>query len=178
MKVQKSLLSFWISPIIKLLAIALLLINGFYWFTPELADYVAKMYSGISSSHYTLTNSNHLLGWLISSVQISVLTYGLFTIAHIFQDFSKGVWFAINFSNRIKRFGISLLVFSLLSPVVQVLTGLALTYANPETQRMIVLSIDIDGKGLIILLVGILLILIGKVMAEATRLADENRQII
>ena len=83
-----------------------------------------------------------------------------------------------SFSNKMKRFGISLLLFSLLSPVVQGLTGLVLTYANSETKRMIVISFGIDGKGIIILLVGILLILIGKVMAEATRLADENNQII
>jgi len=62
--------------------------------------------------------------------------------------------------------------------VVQVLTGLALTYTNPVTQRVISVFFEIDGRGIVILLVGILLILIGKVMTEATRLADENSQII
>lgn len=178
MNIQKSPIGLWMSPITKLLGIALLLVNSVYWFTPELADYVARMYSGIGSSHYTLTTTNRSLGWLISSLQISVLTYGLFTVADIFKDFSRGVWFVTSFSNKMKRFGISLLLFSLLSPVVQGLTGLVLTYANSETKRMIVISFGIDGKGIIILLVGILLILIGKVMAEATRLADENNQII
>ncbi len=178
MQSHKSAIGLWMSPMTKLLGIALLLINSFYWFTPAFAESVAIMYSGIDASHYTLTSSNRLLGWLISSLQISLLSYGLFTVASIFQDFANGIWFVDSFGNKIKRFGVSLLIFSLLSPVVQALTGFALTYTNPETQRMIVLSISIDGKGVIILLVGILLILIGKVMAEATRLADENSQII
>jgi len=179
MKTQKSTLGFWISPITKLLGIALLLINSFYWSIPEMAEYVASAYSGISPSHYTLTATNRFLGWLITTLQIAVLTYGLFTVANIFRDFSKGIWFATSFSNKLKRFGISLLIFSLLSPIVQVLTGFALTYTNtPETERMIILSFNIDGKGATIFLIGILLILMGKVITEATRLADENSQII
>lgn len=179
MKAQNSTLGLWISPITKLLGIALLLINSFYWFIPEMAESVASAYSGISPSHYTLTAANRFLGWLITTLQISVLTYGLFIVANIFRDFSKGIWFASSFSNKLKNFGISLLIFSLLSPIVQVLTGFALTYTNtPETKRMIILSFNIDGKGATIFLIGILLILMGKVIIEATRLADENSQII
>ncbi|MCK5810372.1 MAG: hypothetical protein KAH00_04745 [Cocleimonas sp.] len=178
MMLYKSPISLWMSPITKLLGVALIFVNTLFWFMPDLAHSVAIMYSGIDASHYTLTPSNRFLGWLISSLQVSVLSYGFFTVASIFQDFANGIWFADSFSNKIKRFGISLLIFSLLSPVVQALTGLALTYSNPVTQRMISISFEIDGKGMIILLVGILLIFIGKVIAEATRLADENSQII
>jgi len=88
MKSYKSPISLWMSPITKLLGIALLLVNSFFWFTPELAHSVAIMYSGIDASHYTLTTSNRFLGWLISSLQVAVLSYGLFTVATIFQNFA------------------------------------------------------------------------------------------
>lgn len=55
---------------------------------------------------------------------------------------------------------------------------MALTYGNPAGQRMLSVSVSLDFKGVIILFVGTLLIMMAKVMIEATRISDENHQII
>ncbi|WP_171004743.1 DUF2975 domain-containing protein [Bathymodiolus heckerae thiotrophic gill symbiont] len=162
----------------KILALMLFVINTLLWFDAEFARQVASFYSGIDSSLFTLTTSNKLIVWFISSLQISTLSFALFVVAGIFQDFAQGRWFTQRFSNQLKWVGISLLVFLLLSPVVQMLTSLALTYTNPAGERLIAFSFGVDIKGLIILFLGILLILIAKVMTKATKISDENKQII
>ncbi|MBA5248442.1 MAG: hypothetical protein FE834_02745 [Gammaproteobacteria bacterium] len=178
MKIEKSSLGLWLGSFAKISAILLLVMNAVFWFHPDLARQVAESYSGVDASLFTLTVNNQILGWLISSLQLSVLSFALFTIAGIFEDFGKGLWFVARFSYKLKLFGGSLLLFSLLAPVVQALTSLALTYANPEGERMFVVSFTINLQGLIILFVGILLLLMGRVMDKAIQISDENKEII
>ena len=178
MTVTKPPFSTWMASIAKVLGIALLLINAVYWFHSALVEQAAEGYSGLSASLFTLTTGNRLMGWFISSLQLSVLTFALFTVANIFQDFGKRKWFAERFSRRLKWFGIALLLYSALSPIVQMLISMSLTYGNPAGQRMLSVSVSLDFKGVIILFVGILLIMMAKVMTEATRISDENHQII
>lgn len=178
MNIEKSSLGVWLGFFAKISAILLLGMNTLFWFHPDLVQQVAESYSGVDASLFTLTTTSQTLGWLISSLQLSVLSFALFAIASIFEDFGKGLWFVMRFSHKLKLFGGSLLLFSLLTPVVQALTSLALTYANPEGERLLIVSFAIDFKGLIILFVGILLLLMGKVMDKAIQISDENKEII
>ena len=77
---------------------------------------------------------------------------------------------------RMRRIGLCILVLALLRPLTSTMLGLILTSANPPGQRILALSIGIDDY--MIAALGGLVLAIGHVMTEATRIADENRQIV
>lgn len=74
---------------------------------------------------------------------------------------------------HILRIGQALVAAALPGVVTRALQGLALTYDNGPGHRMLALSLDGATAGFI--LAGGLLVVIGWVMGEAARVADDNR---
>lgn len=178
MKITKSTLSNWLAPFSRLVGIGFLVVNAVLWLNPEWVLIPAQAFSGLTESQYTLTAMNRGLGFLVSSLHIAVLVYGLFAVAQVFRDFASGQWFVPQFSKLLRRFGTALIVFSLLTPIVQMLLSVILTFQNPEGERMVVLGFSGDHNAIIVPLTGILLVLIGTVLKEASRIADDNEKII
>ena len=173
-------LSPFLAPFSRLLAIGFLLVNGALWFGVEYAEFPARAYSGMVETDFNLGLNNRIFGALISSVHLGVLCYGLWAVAKIFSRLNTGKWYVPEFSQCLRRFGISLVVFTLLIPVVQALMSLALTYNNEVGKRMIILDVDSSTAPIsfVLLLIGVLLSLMASVLVRAREVAEEYEKIV
>ncbi|WP_162938130.1 hypothetical protein [Kiloniella sp. EL199] len=164
----------------RLLGILFIVINIGLWISPELAEFPARAYSGMVETEFNLAMNNRLFGGLISTAHLIVLAIGLTAVGGIFKQINTGQWHLPSFSQSLRYFGVSLVVFTLLIPVVQALMSLALTYNNPVGQRVITLDLDASTAPIafVLLLVGILLSLMASVMIHAAKIAEEYEKIV
>jgi hypothetical protein len=77
---------------------------------------------------------------------------------------------------RIRRMGLALIVNAVMSPLVQMLMTINLTWANQPGQRVVMFGID--QSHVLSALSGLALIAFATVMADAVRLWRENSEII
>ena len=169
-----------LAPLSRVLAILFLAINIALWMSPDLVEFPARAYSGMVETEFNVAMSNRLFGGLISTIHLGILAVGLLAVARIFKQINKGEWHLPSFSQSLRRFGLSLVVFTLLIPVVQALMSIALTYNNPVGQRMITLDLDAATAQIafVLLLVGVLLSLMASVMMRAGEIAEEYEKIV
>ncbi|MEH6631331.1 MAG: DUF2975 domain-containing protein [Halopseudomonas aestusnigri] len=173
-------LSPFLAPLSRLLAIGFLLLNGALWFGGEFAEFPARAYSGMAETDFNLGLNNRIFGVLISSIHLGVLCYGLWAVAKIFSRLNTGTWYIPEFSQCLRRFGLSLVVFTLMIPLVQALMSLALTYDNEVGERLIVLDVDASTAPIsfVLLLIGVLLSLMAGVLVRAREVAEEYEKIV
>ncbi|KKJ78686.1 hypothetical protein WH95_00960 [Kiloniella litopenaei] len=164
----------------RLLAIVFLIANIGLWMSPDLVEFPARAYSGLSDANFNVDISNRLLGGLISTLHLMILAVGLLAVSRIFTQIDKAEWYLPSFSQLLRRFGLSLVVFTLSIPVVQALMSVALTYNNPVGQRMITLDLDAATApvAFVLLLVGVLLWLMASVMMRAGEIAEDYGKIV
>ncbi|WP_085899348.1 hypothetical protein [Kiloniella majae] len=170
----------FLAPFSRLLAVLFLMINIGLWMSPELVEFPARAYSGMMETEFNVAINNRLLGGFISTAHLMVLAVGLMAVGRIFKQINTGEWHLPSFSQSLRRFGLSLVFFTILIPVVQALMSLALTYNNPAGQRMITLDLDASTAPIafVLLLVGILLSLMASVMMRAGEIAEEYEKIV
>lgn len=166
----------WLALATKVLIVSCLLANTLSWFIPETAEIIARNITVLITEPISLTPRALVLGWLISTVQLGILTVGFWAMAAVFQLFAQGDYWHADLGNSVRRFGKSLVLFGALSPVMRTLLGLAITLDNPQGQHMVV--IRLVSNDFVIILVGLLLIMLGYALKEAAVLAEDNRQIV
>lgn len=108
----------------------------------------------------------------IYAVPIGVMVWGLWHVRALFRDFAIGRVFTADAAERLRRFGLSVLLQGPLGPLTATALALALALGNPPGQRYLVLTVSINDY--VALIVGGVLVAIAAVMREAARLADEN----
>lgn len=108
----------------------------------------------------------------IYAVPIGVMVWGLWHVRALFRDFAIGRVFTADAAERLRRFGLSVLLQGPLGPLTATALALALSLGNPPGQRYLVLTVSINDY--VALIVGGVLVAIAAVMREAARLADEN----
>lgn len=176
MSLQSSRMSSWLAPFAQFLAVAFLCINAAYWLIPEAAEYTARTMSAIPTYQITLSLPVRLLGLLLSSLQLALLVFALFAVAKVFRAFSNAEWFVPQIGQHLHRFGLGLALYGATSPLVRTLMAIIVTWNNPPGKRLLIISFT--GNDFVLALVGVLILLLGYAMREATRIADENNQII
>jgi uncharacterized membrane protein YidH (DUF202 family) len=170
----------FLAPFSRLLGGFFIITNIGLWMSPDLVEFPARAYSGMVETEFSVALNNRLLGGFISTLHLMILATGLVAVGRIFKQINNGEWHLPSFSRSLKHFGVSLVVFTLLIPVVQALMSLALTYNNPVGQRMITLDLDASTAPIafVLLLVGILLSLMASVMMRAAEIAEEYEKIV
>ena len=177
MALQPSRLSRWLAPLAQLVAIVFLFVNASLWLTPDLVEGVVRALPGITpDTPITVSTQLTLLGLTLSTLHVGILVYALFVIAGIFRVFARGDWFAPHIGLCLKRFGMALLLFGATAPLLRVLLVGIFTMQNPPGQRLF--SIGVSANDVVLVLVGTLIFMLGYMLQEAVRMADENRQII
>lgn len=166
----------WLSVVTPALVVICLLANLIGWFIPEAAEIIARNITGLMTEPISLTPRALVLGWLISTFQLAVLTVGFWSMAAVFRLFAAGDYLHPNIGKQVQYFGKSLVLFGVLSPLIRTLLGLAITLDNPEGQQMLIISLVTND--MVIVLVGILLMMLGYALKEAAIIAEENRQIV
>ena len=107
---------------------------------------------------------------------ISLLIYAMWRISRLFACYERGRIFSTAAARHIRAAGTALAANGGLSIMTNTLAVLLLTYDNAPGKRM--LEIEISSANYSTLLFGGLLIVIGWIMHEAARVANENRQFI
>jgi hypothetical protein len=157
-------------------AILLLATNAVFWLVPAIADpLLAKL---AANSAVTITPATRIIVFLITTARTAILAAGLMAVATLFRGFARGDVFVPQTGRLLRRFGIALIAYTLLSSPVNTALIAAATWQNPPGERVFSIGFGFSTEGLLFLLTAGLVVALGHVMAEAARIADEHRQIV
>lgn len=166
----------WLAFLTKALVSVCLLANMLGWFIPEAAEVIARNITSLIVEPISLSGRALVLGWLLSTFQLGILTLGFWAMAAVFELFAKGDYLHPDMGKYVRRFGKTLVLFGVLSPFMRTLLALAITLDNPEGQQ--ILMVRLVTNDFVIILIGILLIMLGDALKQAALIAEENRQIV
>ena len=169
-------LAHWLALGTKTLISICLIANLIGWFIPEAAEIIARNITALSKEPIHLGTRALILGWMISTLQLGILTGGFWAMAAAFNLFAQGDYLHLSLGYYVQRFGKSLVLFALFSPLMRALMVIVITMDNPAGQRLLI--INLLTNDLVVLLVGLLLVMLGYALTEAAIIAEENRQIV
>jgi Protein of unknown function (DUF2975) len=157
-------------------AIGILLVNATLWLVPDWAPLAARGMANLQTEPITLTSTVRGIGLACSTLYLAVLAWGLWVARSLFKRLADGLVFEPETGVLLRRFGIALIVFSALSPFLGAFMTRLVTMGNPPGQRLF--SFGVSSDDIVLVIVGTLILATGSVMAEAARMAEDNRQII
>ena len=121
--------------------------------------------------------NNALIGFIADIISVSIIMLGLWLLSIIFKRYANGDIFVSENARDYERLGIILIIYNLLiKPLNGLLTTLAITLNNGIGHRFI--SLTFTGANAQGIFTGVILIIIAKLMLEASRLADDQKFII
>ena len=169
-------LSWWVRLFCLLGAAALVVAPALLWSQPEWLESVARTSWVNNSVQLQLDAGSRFWGWLSSCVPSAVLLFALWQIWSLFGYYRRAEIFAGGPAIHLKRLGAALMVNAVAQPLSTTLAVLALTMGNPAGARQLVVGLSFEhftsfGFGLAILVIGI-------VMQEAARVAQENAEFV
>lgn len=113
---------------------------------------------------------------VLFALPVSAMLYGLWHVRLLLAAYERGEIFTMTAADHIRRIGLVMAIYALGSVIIYTLATVLLTYDNPVGERQ--LAVSLSSNTYLSLLLGGLLIVIGWVMREAARLADENQQFV
>lgn len=125
---------------------------------------------------FRLTPGVLVAAFLLGHVPFVITLWGLWNTLRLFRSFSDGAVFTVEAGRRLRNAGLALGALPFAQVLLSGLGSALLTMNNPEGQRHI--AITLQDSHLVIGVAGGLLVVIGWVMAEAARIADDHSQII
>jgi hypothetical protein len=153
-----------------------LIAQAVMWMVPDWAPVVARLIANLQSEPMTLTRWVRVLGLLVSTPYLSILVWGSWLVHALFERLAKGLVFEPETGRLLRRIGMTLLVYAGLTPIFNTAMPLLVTLENAPGESL--LRIGFSTQDMTLAIVGALVLVIGSVMAEAARMADENRQIV
>jgi len=157
-------------------AAGFLLINTVLWLVPDWSPIVARGMANLQTESISLTPSIRIVGLVGSTCYLGILGYGLWHARTLFLRLAEGSVFETDTGLLLRRIGICLLAYAALTPFVAALMALLVTSNNRVGERVV--HFGVSDHEVVLGLVSALLLAIGSVMAEATRLAEDSRQIV
>jgi Protein of unknown function (DUF2975) len=154
-----------------------LMIAGAYvavWFIPSIRTQVlAGLGAGGTGN---ISSTGLVLLALLGAIPAGFMVAALLVARRFFQEVSGGMVFNLRIASLINRFGRLCLAVAIAGPAVRavasVLAGVLMT---PPVHS---LAISFSSNDLVLLILAGLMFVIGKLLAEAARIAEDNRQII
>lgn len=145
-----------------------------FWAQP---DWVAEVAQGQWSVKLVQLDMHSRLWALAASLlPASVSVYALWQMWSLFGCFAQGELLARQPAAHLRRLGLGLCSLAAAQPLGHTLAILALTWGNPKGQRQLWFGLSSDHY--LALLFGLLLLALAQVLAEAARVADENREFV
>jgi len=123
---------------------------------------------------YMLTDAVRVTGFVVGLLPLLAVLSGLWFAVLLFRLFERGEVFTQTSGKRLIQVGVAL---AALLPAQIVMTGSAsflLTVGNPVPS----ISFSFESTQMLVGFAGGLMIVVGWVLGEATRIADENREFI
>jgi hypothetical protein len=155
---------------------AFLLGDGFLWFAPDPSNEAIRVVAHASTGLITVTPQVRIMGFGLTASHLAILVWGLWTARALFRRFAAGEVFEAETGVLLRRFGKALLIYAALTPFVNSLALLIVTAYNPSGEKMI--GFGLSDHEIVLGLVGVLILVTGSVMADAARIAADNRQIV
>ncbi len=119
-----------------------------------------------------LPSQTLLLAFLISLIPASVAIYGIINLKKLFQLYENAIVFSEQNVQCLHRLGYTLIYWVFANLVFTMLISITLTVNNPAGERMLVAQFGVSDIGTLI--IGAVIILISRVMGEASKLKDEQ----
>ena len=166
----------WMARFAGLLAVGMMAAAAVMWMVPEFAVEIARQNSAVQDSQLTLSLQARAIACLILCLHLGLLCWALWTAKGLFENFARGRVLEAKTGEDLRLIGGLIAAYALLTPLKGSLISIAVTMGNPPGQRM--LAIALGTYELILGVLGALILVLGHVMAEAARIADDNRQIV
>ncbi|WP_052341066.1 DUF2975 domain-containing protein [Salinarimonas rosea] len=125
---------------------------------------------------FTLTPASIAAGFVTGAIPVALSLYGLWHAHALFRGWRDGPIFTEASGRRLVRMGAALALMPAAALVSSGLTSLVLTLGNPPGQRTVQIAVSDDP--IVMAIAGGLLVVVGWVMAEAARLAEENEAFV
>lgn len=143
-----------------------------------------KIIGGLINLNYIpAAYSNHILHSLSSSEKYLALglniiplmgqLYILFALINLFKRYEKGEIFSIQNVHYIRNLGYALFILQIIDLLYQGAMGFILTSANPEGHRFAAITLEQSQLGR--MFIALIIILISWIMAEASKLSEEQQ---
>jgi len=113
---------------------------------------------------------------VLAHLAFAIILWGLWNTFQLFRGYRSGAVFTVEAGQRLRSAGLALAVQPFVQLLLSGLGSALLTMNNPSGQRQ--LAIAIEDADLTIGVAGGLVFVVGWVMAEAARIAEDHNQII
>jgi hypothetical protein len=145
------------------------------WIDPELAvRTLASSVPGLDRAHLTVLAL--ISGFVLGLIPLLVLIYALWQVRCFFHLYCGSDLFPAGAGTHLRNFGIGLLVLAPIGVIARAMASVLFTLPQPQGARQ--LAITVSSNEIFILLIGALVMMIGRVLGEAHRLAEENCQFL
>ena len=169
-----------------ILAVAIPVLNVAFWFFPVLG----KMPGGIGVSFGLTDYATSDLGvsifdlpwWLraggiaITTLPLLALASGLRSLSRLFGSYAREDYFSSSAAGHVKTLGKLLVLWVILSFILQPVLTVWLTLLQPPGQHILALSFN--ASQVITLFLAGCVAVIGHILEMASRMADENRKFV
>lgn len=121
---------------------------------------------------HPLSAMTKFYGFLITLIPTAIQLAMLYFLIKLFKLYELGEIFSSKNVKCIRYIGYSMLIGQALNPVYEGLLSLAMTWHNPHGHRIAIISLS--GANIAILITAFLIILISWIMAEGSKLHEEQ----
>lgn len=150
--------------------------NAIQWLVPQWAEQAARSASYMQTQPIFITPLVQWVSLGVTTLHLCVLAWGLLSMRTLFKLLAAGKVFVAETGVLLRRFGKALLVYAVLIPIVK--SALTPLVTHDPVKHELFVSFGINEYEVVLALVGALILVFGSVMADATRIANENREII
>ena len=166
----------WVRALVLLGALGQLAALSSFWASPEWIARAAPQMTDLAGQAITVDARARWLGAALSLLPLALCWYGLWQLWRLFGHYAQGRALTTLAQQPLRRFAWALLLMAPAGPLFRAALGVVLTLGNPPGQR--VLAIGISSNDYLLFLLGLVLLAIATVMAEAVRAAEENREFV
>ncbi len=168
--------SAWMARLTATLALLYPLVSVLLWFVPGGLDMILEGLPDVRGAVGRVGGPGLLAGIAVTAAHASLVALALWVSSHLFSQVSKGDYFSPHTGKRLRLMGGTLLAYAVASPFVDAALSVALTVNNPPGQRLLAISISSHDINMVVF--GALFLVLGHVLAEAARMADDHSQIV
>ena len=165
----------WLSRFSLVVMIFSILGYAYVWTNTKLAYRVVSQ-DAFPDLPETLNFAQNLMLFIVGAVPTLLFAVILFKAKKFFDAYRKGKLFPEDSATNLKSIGKFCLALAIVNPLVRTIALLIMTYLYPPGQKLLVISLS-STDGFLLVLSG-LLFMIGYILSEANRIAEDNEHII
>jgi hypothetical protein len=159
------------------IAVIILSLSGYayVWTNTKLAYQVVSQ-NAFPDLPAQLTQWQNILLFIVGAVPSLMFAAALFHAKQFFDSYATGQLFPETSGQKLKSIGRLCLWLAIANPIIRTITLLIMTWLNPPGQKILVISFS-STDGFLLVFSG-MLFMIGYILAESNRIAEENKLIV